>query len=77
MDDSAITCDEVIESYNEVIKTIPTNFNEKNITCITQCSAILLTVLLITITLLIAVSIYCCLVQYRTKHLLLFHGIKN
>ena len=29
MDDSAITCDEVIESYNEVIKTIPTNFNEK------------------------------------------------
>ena len=29
MDDSAITFDEVIESYNEVIKTIPTNFNEK------------------------------------------------
>ena len=24
-----ITCDEVIESYNEEIKTIPTNFNEK------------------------------------------------
>ena len=27
--DSAITCDEVIESCNEVIKTIATNFNEK------------------------------------------------
>ena len=29
MDDSAITCDEIIESYNEETKTIPTNFNEK------------------------------------------------
>ena len=29
MDDSAITCDEVIESYDEEIKTVPTNFNEK------------------------------------------------
>ena len=29
MDDSAIMCDEVIESYDEEIKTIPTNFNEK------------------------------------------------
>ena len=28
MDDSAIICHEVIESYNEEIKTIPTNFNE-------------------------------------------------
>ena len=25
-------CDEVTKSYNEEIKTIPTNFNEKNIT---------------------------------------------
>ena len=33
MDDSVIMCDEVIESYDEEIKTIPTNFNEKNITC--------------------------------------------
>ena len=31
MDDSAIICDEVIESYNEKIKNIPTNFNEKNL----------------------------------------------
>ena len=29
MDDSVITSDEVIESYDEEIKTIPTNFNEK------------------------------------------------
>ena len=29
MDYSAIMCDEVIESYDEEIKTIPTNFNEK------------------------------------------------
>ena len=28
MDDSAITCDEVIESYNKETKTIPINFNE-------------------------------------------------
>ena len=29
MDNSAITCDEVIESYNEQTKTILTHFNEK------------------------------------------------
>ena len=29
MDYSAIICDEVIDSYDEEIKTIPTNFNEK------------------------------------------------
>ena len=29
MDDSAIICDEVIDSYDKEIKTIPTNFNEK------------------------------------------------
>ena len=28
MDDSAIICYEVIESYDEEIKTIPTNFNK-------------------------------------------------
>ena len=27
MDDSMIKCDEVINSYDEKIKTIPTNFN--------------------------------------------------
>ena len=29
MDDSVITCDEIIELYNEKTKTIPTKFNEK------------------------------------------------
>ena len=32
MDDSAITCDEITESYDEKTKTIPTNFNEKKAT---------------------------------------------
>ena len=36
MDDSAITCDEVIELYNKVTKTIPTNFNEKKASLETQ-----------------------------------------
>ena len=30
MDDSVITCDEIIESYNEERKIVGTNFNEKN-----------------------------------------------
>ena len=29
MDDSSIKCDEVIESYSEETKTIPTDFNGK------------------------------------------------
>ena len=29
MDESVITCEEVIESYVEEVKTIPTNLNEK------------------------------------------------
>ena len=29
MDDSVITCDEVIKSYYEKIKAIPTTFKEK------------------------------------------------
>ena len=33
MDDSTIICDKVIKSYEEEIKTIPTNFNEKKVTC--------------------------------------------
>ena len=32
-DDSAITCDETIKSYNEKTKNIPRNFNEKKATC--------------------------------------------
>ena len=33
MDASAIMFDEVIESYNEETKPIPTNFNEKKAPC--------------------------------------------
>ena len=67
MDNSTITCDEVIESYNEETKTIPTNFNEKKATCKMQNFYILHAFLLITIALLIAVSIYCYLIKYRAN----------
>ena len=33
MDDSAITCDEIIKPFDEQAKIIPTNFNEKKSTC--------------------------------------------
>ena len=56
MDNTAIICDEVRKSYGEEIKTIPTNFNEKKVTCKMQSFYILLEFLLITIVLLIAVS---------------------
>ena len=59
MDDSAIMCDEIIESYKE-----EANFNEKKATCNTQNFYILLSFLLITIALLIAVSICCYLIKY-------------
>ena len=36
MDHSTIIYDEVEKSYNEEIKTIPANFNEKKGTCKTQ-----------------------------------------
>ena len=67
MDDSAIPCDEVIESYDEEAKTISTNFNEKETTCKMQNFYILLAFLLITITLLITVSIYCLFDKISSK----------
>ena len=67
MDDSTIICDEVIKSYNEETKTIPTNFNEKKVTCKTQIFDILLAFLLITIVLLIAVRMSCYLIKCRAK----------
>ena len=48
MDGSTIICDEVIESCNEEIKTIPASFGEKSIPCKTQSFYILLPFLLIT-----------------------------
>ena len=44
MNDSVITCDEIIESYNE-----ETNFDKKKVTCKKQNFYILLAFLLITI----------------------------
>ena len=64
MDDSKITCDEIIESYDEETQIIPTNFNEKKATCKMQNFYILLAFLLITIELLIAVSNHCYLIKY-------------
>ena len=63
MGDSAITCDEIIESYDET-KTIPTNFNEEKTTCKTQKFYILLALLLIPIAFLIDVCIYCYFIKY-------------
>ena len=73
INDSAIVCDEVIDSYDK--ESISINFNEKYLTCKTQNLYILLTFLLITIALLIAVSIYYYLIknQAKQKHLLPFH----
>ena len=62
MDDSLIICDEVIELYEE-----ETNFTKKKAICKTQNSYILNDLLLITIALLIALSIYCYLIKYRGK----------
>ena len=53
-DDSVISYDETIEET----KTIATNFNKKRATCKTLNFYMLLPVLLVTIVLLIAVSIY-------------------
>ena len=64
------------KSYEEKIKTIPMNFNEKNITCKTQSFYILVAFLLITIVFLLAVSISCYLIKYWGKNLLLFHDTK-
>ena len=62
-------CDEIIE---EETKTVLTNFDEKEVVCKTRKFYILLAFLLITILLLIAVSIYCYLIKYKSKqkHLL-------
>ena len=75
MYDSVIMWDEIIEET----KPIPTNFNEKKVACKTQDFYSLRAFLLITITLLIAVSMYCYLIKYRVKqkHLLPFHITNN
>ena len=74
MDNSVIICDEYVKSYDE-----ETGFNEKKGTCKTQNVYILLGVLLITIRVLLAVSIYCYLMEYQAKqkHLLPFQFTNN
>ena len=78
-------CHEIIDkdpeakSNNEGTKIVSKHFDEKNITCKTQNFYILFPFLLITITLLIAASIYCYLMKYQAKQkqLLTFHDINN
>ena len=65
MDNSAIMCDEVIESQDEGKKAIPTNFNKKKAACKTKILYTLLAFLLITLALLIAISIYCYLIKIK------------
>ena len=77
MDDSAITCDEIIESYDEDAEAKSygkINFNEKQAACKTQNLYILLAFLLIIIALLIAVNIYSYLIR---KQLWPFHVTNN
>ena len=82
MDDSAITCDEIIDveakSYNKEAKKFQ-QILMKNVDCKTQNFYILLSFFLINIALLIAVTIYCYLIQYRAKqkYLLPFHDTNN
>ena len=63
MHDSATRCDRIIDveakSNNEETKSVPTNFNEKNLDCQTHIFFILIAFLFIRIALLISVSIYC------------------
>ena len=77
--DSAIMCDESIESCdvdadteaksNGKTKTIRTNFNKKKATCKMSYS--------ITIALLITVSIYCYLIKYWVKQKIHFQFTNN
>ena len=77
MDDLAITCDELRESYSKETKTILTSFNEKKAICKMQNFYILLAFLLILIALLIAVSICCYLIKYWAKQKHLFYDTNN
>ena len=75
IDGSVIKCDEIIKDT----KTVPMNFNEKNGICKTKTIYILPPFLSSTIALLIAVSIYCYLIQYKPKqkHFLSYYVTNN
>ena len=79
IDDSVITCDEILEmTKTALLKTVPTNFNENIVTCKAKNFYTLLTFSVITIALLITVSIYCYLIKYRAKQKqLLLHHVTN
>ena len=72
IDDLMNTCEEIIETT----KTVRTNFNEKQVTCETKHFCILLTFLLATIAILVAVSVYSYLIKYgaKQKYLLPYHN---
>ena len=72
-------CNGIIESYDDETKQIPTNFNEEKTTSKLQNFYILVAFIIITIALLIAFSIYCCLIKYQAKqkHLLPFQFTNN
>ena len=63
-------CDEIIDGeaklYDKETKTVKTNFNKK-MQSVKQKISVLLAFSLITITLLIAVNIYCYLIKYKAK----------
>ena len=63
--------------FDETIVVEETNFNEKNVTCKTKNSYVLVAFSLITIILLIDVSVYCYVITYWTKHFLSFHNTNN
>ena len=69
MDDSVFFCDRILDVKKA-------NFNEKSNVENTNFY-ILLAFLLITIILLIAVSIYCCLIKKQEKHVLPFHNAND
>ena len=75
IDDSVITCNEIIEET----KTVITNFNETNAIFKTKTILYFTGFFIHCITLSIAVSIYCYLIKNRTKqkHLLPLHVTNN
>ena len=82
MDDSTIISDhEIIESYDEKIKIIPSNFHEKKVSFKVFIKFLYFTCIFInyysTIDNLITVSIYCYLIKYSVKSLLPFHNTNN
>ena len=90
-----LNCDEIIEATKIfptktlpikavltktiTAKPVPTNLNEKRVTCNTENFYVLLTFLLIIVSLFIIVSIYCCLIKHRSKqkHLLPYYETSN